>query len=100
MRSDLTYPRAPAHSSHDRTIFNLGAVLGSAIQLGLTWSDSTETVDVSSTVYAVFVAISALGVILPIFLINPGRLVRTDGSRVVLPLRPSESLRLRRDDRG
>lgn len=72
-----------------RTIFNMGAVLGSAIQLGLSWNESVSN-DVSSTIYAVFVGLSSLAVVLPLFLISPARMVRTDGSRVIVPSHPSK----------
>ena len=71
-------------------IFNMGAVLGSAIQLGITFDSTSSTV--SNAVYAAFLAISSCGCMIPLFLVNPGTMVRTDGSRVTVPAHPSESV--------
>ena len=49
-------------------IFNTGAVLGSAIQLGITYDSTANTV--SNSVYAAFLAISACGVLIPLFLVG------------------------------
>jgi len=68
-------------------IFNLGAVLGGAIELGLTFDSTANTV--SNSVYAAFLVITSLGSFIPFFLINPGTMVRTDGTRVVVPVHPS-----------
>ena len=68
-------------------IFNLGAVLGGAIELGLTY-DSTAN-SVSNSVYAAFLVITSLGSFVPFLLVRPGTMVRTDGTRVVVPVHPS-----------
>ncbi|GAA5872723.1 hypothetical protein JCM1840_004500 [Sporobolomyces johnsonii] len=68
-------------------IFNTGGVLGSAIELGLTYHSTTSTV--SNAVYIVFMTIGAVGAFLPIFLVNPGTMVRTDGTRVIVPVHPT-----------
>ncbi|GAA5932389.1 hypothetical protein JCM1841_001371 [Sporobolomyces salmonicolor] len=68
-------------------IFNMGGVLGSAIELGLTYDSTTSTV--SNAVYIVFMTIGAVGAFLPIFLVNPGTMVRTDGTRVIVPAHPT-----------
>nr|CRX79206.1 hypothetical protein ls5931a1_00003 [Leucosporidium scottii] len=68
-------------------IFNMGAVLGSAIELGITYDSEASTV--SNSVYAAFLAIAAIGAFIPLTLISPGLMVRVDGSRVVVPVHPS-----------
>ncbi|KAK4048410.1 hypothetical protein OIV83_004756 [Microbotryomycetes sp. JL201] len=64
-------------------IFNLGATIGNATMLGLTYDSSSNTV--SNAVYAAFLAISSLGVFVPWLLINPATMVRVDDTRVVIP---------------
>ncbi|KAM0786137.1 hypothetical protein ACM66B_006946 [Microbotryomycetes sp. NB124-2] len=64
-------------------IFNLGATIGNATMLGLTYDSTSNTV--SNSVYAAFLAISSLGVFVPWLLVNPATMVRVDGTRVVIP---------------
>ncbi|KAL8284006.1 hypothetical protein RQP46_005119 [Phenoliferia psychrophenolica] len=68
-------------------IFNLGAVLGNAIDFGLVYNSKANTV--SNSTYAAFVAISGLGAFIPFLLTDPGTMVRDDGTRVVIPIHPS-----------
>ncbi|GAA5937997.1 hypothetical protein JCM1841_002913 [Sporobolomyces salmonicolor] len=68
-------------------IFNLGAVLGSAIELGLTYHSNANTV--SNSVYAAFLVITSLGAFIPLLLVAPGTMVRSDGTRVIVPVHPS-----------
>lgn len=49
-------------------IFNLGAVLGSAIELGLTYNSTANTV--SNSVYAAFLVITSLGTFIPLLLVS------------------------------
>lgn len=72
----------------NRGIFNLGAVLGSAIELGLTYNAGKANT-VSNTVYAVFMVLSFCGALIPILLIDPASMIRSDGSQVLLPVNPS-----------
>lgn len=76
------------NSSHYRAIFNLGAVIGAAIEFGLTYDSSSNTV--SNTVYAVFIAISGLASFLPALLVDPRTMVRSDGTRVIMRPHPSK----------
>lgn len=64
-------------------IFNLGAVLGSAIELGLTYHSSSNTV--SNSTYAAFIALTGCGALAAGALMNPGKVVRDDGTRVLVP---------------
>jgi len=52
-----------------RIIFNLGGVLGSAIELGLVYNSETNTV--SNAVYIVFMVIAASVAFLPFSLVSP-----------------------------
>jgi len=71
-----------------RIIFNLGGVLGSAIELGLVYNSETNTV--SNAVYIVFMVIAASVAFLPFSLVSPYKMVRSDGTRVIPPVHPSE----------
>lgn len=71
----------------NRMIFNLGGVLGSAIELGLVYNSETNTV--GNSVYIVFMTIGAATVLLPITLVSPSKMVRSDGTRVIPPIHPS-----------
>ena len=64
-------------------IFNLGAVLGSAIQLGLTYNSTANAV--SNGTYAAFVVLTGLGAFVSAALMNPAKVVRDDGTRVLVP---------------
>ncbi|GAA5840302.1 hypothetical protein JCM11251_006689 [Rhodosporidiobolus azoricus] len=68
-------------------VFNLGGVLGSAIELGLTYKNDTGTV--GDSVYIVFLSIGAAACLLPLLLANPASVVRVDGTKVVVPVHPS-----------
>ncbi|KAK4703723.1 hypothetical protein P7C70_g2495, partial [Phenoliferia sp. Uapishka_3] len=68
-------------------IFNLGAVLGNAIDLGLVYDSTANTV--SNSTYAAFLAIAGCGSFIPLFLVDPGTMLRADGTRVVIPIHPS-----------
>ncbi|GAA5878115.1 hypothetical protein JCM16303_002851 [Sporobolomyces ruberrimus] len=68
-------------------IFNLGGVLGSAIELGLVYNSETNTV--GNSVYIVFMTIGAATVLLPITLVSPSKMVRSDGTRVIPPIHPT-----------
>lgn len=78
----------------NRGIFNLGAVLGSAIELGLTYNSGKENT-VSNTVYSVFMILSFLGALIPILLVNPTDMIRSDGSQVLVTCNPSWKSELR-----
>lgn len=70
-------------------IFNLGGVLGSAIELGLVYHSETNTV--GNGVYIVFMTIAAVVSLVPATLVSPDRMIRSDGTRVIPPTHPSES---------
>ncbi|BGP35185.1 hypothetical protein JCM10296v2_007017 [Rhodotorula toruloides] len=68
-------------------VFNLGGALGSAIEVGLTWKSTSNTV--GNSVYIVFLVIAACGSFLPLLLVDPATMVRSDGTRVIPPIHPT-----------
>lgn len=68
-------------------VFNLGAVIGSGIELGLTYNSTTNTV--SNGVYTAFLILTIIGACIPALLVSPGKMIRSDGTRVVVPVHPS-----------
>ncbi|GAA5845882.1 hypothetical protein JCM3766R1_004643 [Sporobolomyces carnicolor] len=68
-------------------IFNLGGVLGSAIELGLVYHSETNTV--GNGVYIVFMTIAAVVSLVPATLVSPDRMIRSDGTRVIPPTHPT-----------
>ncbi|SJX65774.1 uncharacterized protein SRS1_16330 [Sporisorium reilianum f. sp. reilianum] len=64
-------------------IFNLGAVLGSSIELGLTYNSTANTV--SNGTYAAFIVLTGLGACVAALLMDPAKMVRDDGTRVLVP---------------
>lgn len=63
-------------------IFNMGGLLGSAVEIGLGWDSMSNTV--SNQTYIAFVVITGAGAFCTLLLRNPKRMIRSDGSRVVL----------------
>lgn len=70
-------------------VFNMGGTIGSAIETGLSWNSTSNTV--SNAVYVVFLVIAAVGALIPVLLVNPATMVRNDGTRVIPPIHPSAS---------
>lgn len=64
-------------------IFNLGGVLGSAIEMGLGWNTSSNTV--SNATYIAFTVITGVGSFTALLLRNPSKTVRSDGTIVKPP---------------
>ncbi|GAA5826237.1 hypothetical protein JCM10212_006778, partial [Sporobolomyces blumeae] len=74
-------------------IFNCGGVLGSAIELGLVYHSETNTV--GNGVYIVFMTIGAAAVFVPALLVDPYKMVRSDGTRVIPPVHPTVKNQIR-----
>ncbi|KPV72064.1 uncharacterized protein RHOBADRAFT_48986 [Rhodotorula graminis WP1] len=68
-------------------VFNMGGAIGSAIETGLSWNSTSNTV--SNAVYIVFLVIGAVGALIPLLLVNPATIVRSDGTRVIPPIHPT-----------
>jgi len=68
-------------------IFNFGGVIGSLIPLGQNINNSSNTVNDGT--YAAFLILTFLGAILSFTLANAHRVVRDDGSKVILMKNPT-----------
>lgn len=72
------------------TIFNLGGVVGSLIPLGQTVNHPDE-LSVGNGTYIAFIVLMFGGAVLALFLSDADKVIRSDGSRVVLMKNPSWS---------
>ncbi|KIK37066.1 hypothetical protein CY34DRAFT_477572 [Suillus luteus UH-Slu-Lm8-n1] len=68
-------------------IFNLGGVVGSAVAFGSNYNSTANKV--GNGTYIVFLILTLTGVILPLFLADPYKMIRTDGTRVTPIRHPS-----------
>ncbi|OJA17344.1 hypothetical protein AZE42_09602 [Rhizopogon vesiculosus] len=68
-------------------IFNLGGVVGSTVAFASNYNSTAN--GVSNGTYIVFLVLSFTGVILPLFLADPYKMIRTDGTRVTPIRHPS-----------
>lgn len=69
------------------TIFNLGAVLGASVSLGLNFNSSANAV--GNGTYVAFLILTLIGVLIPLIMVDPTKMIRTDGTRVTTPRQPS-----------
>ncbi|TEB26295.1 DUF895 domain membrane protein [Coprinellus micaceus] len=69
------------------TIFNLGAVIGAAVSLGLNFNSDGNSV--GNGTYIAFLILTGIGVAIPLLMIDPAKMVRTDGTRVTTSRHPS-----------
>lgn len=67
------------------TVFNLGAVIGSAVAMGLSWRAQDAASSLNNATYAAFIVITFLGGLVSALLKDPATLIRTDGTTVVVP---------------
>ncbi|KAF9108302.1 hypothetical protein BGX27_008406 [Mortierella sp. AM989] len=65
-------------------IFNLGAVFGSALSLGMNSQPGMDPDDVSSNTYIVYMVIMGLVTTLTIFLVRPSTIVRDNGEPIIV----------------
>lgn len=68
-------------------IFNLGAVIGSLIPLGQNINSTSGPV--TDGTYVGFIVLMFVGAVLALVLVNAGRVIREDGSKVILMKNPS-----------
>lgn len=68
-------------------IFNLGAVIGSAIELGLSYNSDNPTL--GDGPYIVFLVLTFLGACSTLLLKAPSSIIRSDGTRVYVPAQTS-----------
>ncbi|KAF8961016.1 major facilitator superfamily domain-containing protein [Flammula alnicola] len=69
-------------------IFNLGAVVGASVSLGQNFH-STSHLEVGNGTYIGFLVLTLIGVTIPIFMADPEKMIRTDGTKVTTPRHPS-----------
>ncbi|CAO1612944.1 unnamed protein product [Sympodiomycopsis kandeliae] len=66
------------------TVFNIGAVIGSAVAMGLSWH-AEQGASLGNGTYGAFIAITFVAGCASILLKNPATLTRSDGTLVVVP---------------
>ncbi|KIJ70444.1 hypothetical protein HYDPIDRAFT_105168 [Hydnomerulius pinastri MD-312] len=68
-------------------IFNLGAVVGGAVAFGTNFDNQAN--GVGNGTYIGFLILTLIGVALAPLMADPAKIIRTDGTKVVLPSHPS-----------
>lgn len=68
-------------------IFNLGGVVGAAVALGQNIHSKSN--QVGNGTYIGFIVLTGIGVIIPLLMVDPEKMVRTDGSKVIIQRHPS-----------
>ncbi|KAF9219176.1 MFS general substrate transporter [Gyrodon lividus] len=68
-------------------IFNLGGVVGSAVAFGQNFNSTAGSV--GNGTYIGFLIITLIGVLIPLLMVNPDKIIRTDGTKVVQVRHPS-----------
>ncbi|PMD35703.1 hypothetical protein L207DRAFT_516657 [Hyaloscypha variabilis F] len=69
------------------TIFQAGGVIGSIIPICLNWSSTAGNLNDGS--YVAFIVIMLVGCCIPLLLLPSDKVIRTDGTQVVLPPMPT-----------
>ncbi|KAF9069244.1 MFS general substrate transporter [Rhodocollybia butyracea] len=69
------------------TVFNLGGVVGSAVALGTNFNSTAGTV--GNDTYIAFIVLTAIGIVIPSIMADPKRIIRSDGTKITVPLNPS-----------
>ncbi|KAF8641532.1 hypothetical protein AX16_009909 [Volvariella volvacea WC 439] len=64
-------------------VFNLGAVVGASVSLGQNFSSTANSV--GNGTYIGFLVLTLIGVVIPWFMVDPNKMIRTDGTRVAIP---------------
>ncbi|KAF7355033.1 hypothetical protein MSAN_01418800 [Mycena sanguinolenta] len=86
----LAYPTESNKAKYIATfwaIFNLGGVVGAAAAFGQNFNSTAG--NVTNGTYISFLVLTVLGAIIPLFMVDPKKMIRTDGTRVVIPHAPS-----------
>lgn len=68
-------------------IFNLGAVVGASVALGQNFHSTTNSV--GNGTYIAFLILTLIGVVIPMLMVPPEKMIRTDGTRVTTPRNPT-----------
>ncbi|KAI0089942.1 MFS general substrate transporter [Irpex rosettiformis] len=69
------------------SIFNLGGVVGASVSLGQNFH--SEANSVSNGTYIGFIILTGIGVLIPLLMVDPKHMIRSDGTRVPVPQHPS-----------
>ncbi|KAG2023667.1 DUF895 domain membrane protein [Coprinopsis cinerea AmutBmut pab1-1] len=69
------------------TIFNLGSVVGASVSLALNFKSSANSV--GNGTYIAFLVLTMIGVLIPLLMVDPRKMIRTDGTKVSAPRHPS-----------
>ncbi|KAM5530428.1 hypothetical protein V8D89_015903 [Ganoderma adspersum] len=67
------------------SIFNLGGVVGAAVSFGNNFDNTV----LSTGTYIGFIVLTGIGVLIPLLMANPAKMIRSDGTRVISPRHPS-----------
>ncbi|KAH9939042.1 MFS general substrate transporter [Epithele typhae] len=67
------------------SIFNLGGVVGAAVSLG----ENFDNTVLANGTYIGFLVLTGIGVVIPLLMANPTKMIRSDGTRVVTFRHPS-----------
>ncbi|KAJ7755618.1 MFS general substrate transporter [Mycena maculata] len=73
-------------------IFNMGGVLGSAVAFGQNFHNTAGSV--KNGTYIVFLVLTVVGACIPLFMVDPKKMIRTDGTRLTIPRNPSWKVEL------
>ncbi|KAJ7367977.1 MFS general substrate transporter [Mycena albidolilacea] len=68
-------------------IFNLGGVVGAAAAFGQNYH--TTAGSVANATYISFLVLTVLGALIPLAMVDPKKMIRTDGTAVSIPRNPS-----------
>ncbi|KAH8799549.1 major facilitator superfamily domain-containing protein [Flagelloscypha sp. PMI_526] len=74
-------------------IFNLGGVVGAAVALGTNWDAPAG--NVTNSTYIGFLVLTLIGVCLPMLLLDPKNVVRTDGTKVATQRHPGWAVEIK-----
>ncbi|KZP08266.1 MFS general substrate transporter [Athelia psychrophila] len=69
------------------SIFNLGGVVGAAVSFAENFHSKENSV--GNGTYIAFMSLTVVGVALPLLMLNPRDMIRTDGTKVTAPRHPS-----------
>ncbi|KAF8341708.1 major facilitator superfamily domain-containing protein [Amanita rubescens] len=68
-------------------IFNMGAVVGASVSLGQNFHSTANSV--GNVTYIIFLILTLTAVPIPLLMVDPTKMIRTDGSFVTVPRHPS-----------
>jgi len=69
------------------SIFNLGGVVGASVSLGQNFHSTSNSV--GNGTYIGFLVLTLIGVTIPMLMVDPDKMIRTDGTKVTIPRQPS-----------